>query len=347
MSDNMLDKDILDNSVIDNKQVQVRIIRYTVGVGLAVLLAALFNWPLAFVSPVFVAKFLVDKAELNKETIYELMMAMVATIALGLLLSNGITHYPLPMLVLIGLMMLWGYYLFTDPKWNLFATILIIAILLLPFMAISNPGISIFLATGLAGSGVVAVAIFAFVHIYFPEQQAHFKGYQLSPLTTQKRWYAAFRAMLISFPIVCFFFTFQITEALFTMMFIALLSLMITGEKSVKLSTFLIISNSIGGVLAIGIFAMLSLVPNVLFYTLSMSLVAIVIATQIYTNPEKAPIYATAFSTVLVLLGSTLMSGGDIDNNMFIRIFQLFLVAGYMIFVSFFLETRNWKFLQI
>ncbi|GIC78225.1 DUF2955 domain-containing protein [Moritella sp. F3] len=342
MSDNMN-----SNSALANNQIQIRVMRYTVGVGLAVFLAALFNWPLAFVAPVFVAKFLVDKAELNKETIYELMIAMVATIALGLLLSNGITHYPLPLLILIGLMMLWGYYLFTDPKWNLFATILIIAILLLPFMAISNPGISIFLAVGLTSSGVIAVAIFAFVHIYFPEQQSHFKGYKISPLTTQQRWYAAFRAMLISFPIVCFFFIFQITEALFTMMFIALLSLMITGEKSVKLSTFLIISNSIGGVLAIAMFAMLSLVPNLLFYTLSISLVAIVMATQIYTKPEKAPIYATAFSTVLVLLGSTLMSGSDIDNNMFIRIFQLFLVGGYMIFVSFFLETRNWKFLQI
>lgn len=333
--------------MFDNKQVQVKIIRYTVGVGLAVLLSALFNWPLAFVAPVFVAKFLIDKTELNKETIYELLMAMVVTIVLGLLLSNGITHYPLPLLILIGLMMLWGYYLFTDPKWNLFATILIIAILLLPFMAISNPGASVFLAVGLASSGMVAVAIFALVHIYFPEQKTHFKGYKSSLLTIQQRWYAAFRAMLISFPIVCFFFAFQITEALFTMMFIALLSLMITGEKSVKLSTFLIISNSIGGILAIAIFAMLSLVPNLLFYTLSISLVAIVIATQIYTKPEKAPIYATAFSTVLVLLGSTLMSGGDIDNNMFIRIFQLFLVGGYMIFVSFFLETRNWKFLQM
>jgi len=338
---------MIENNELANNQIQIRIMRYTVGVGLAVFLAALFNWPLAFVAPVFVAKFLVDKTELNKETIYELLMAMVATIVLGLLLSKGITHYPLPLLILIGLMMLWGYYLFTNPKWNLFATILIIAILLLPFMAISNPGISLFLAVGLAGSGVVAVAIFAFVHIYFPEQNTHFKGYQLSPLTSQQSWYAAFRAMLISYPIVCFFFVFQITEALFTMLFIALLSLMVTGAKSVKLSTFLIFSNCIGGVLAIGIFAMLSLLPNLIFYTLSISLVAIVIATQIYTKPEKAPIYATAFSTVLVLLGSTLMSGGDIDSNMFIRIFQLFLVGGYMFFVSFFLETRSWKFLQI
>ncbi|KOO15603.1 hypothetical protein AKJ18_05495 [Vibrio xuii] len=334
------------DSAIEDTRLQVKIIRYTVGVGLAVFLAAWIDWPLAFVAPVFVAKFLIDKPELNKETVYEMIIAMVMTMVLGLVLSNGITQYPIPMLILIGLMMLWGYYLFTDPKWNLFATILIIAVLMLPFMAISNPGISVYLATGLASSGVVAVIIFAIVHIYFPEPESRFKGYQPSPLTTQQRWHAAFRAMIISFPVVCFFFIFQISEALLTMMFIALLSLMITGEKSIKLSAFLIISNTIGGVLAIGVFIVLSVVPNILFYTLFISLVAIIIATQIYTKPDKAPIYATAFSTVLVLLGSTLMSSGDIDSNMLIRIFQLFLIGIYMIVVSFFLETRNWKFLQ-
>lgn len=337
----------MSDNLIEDPRVQTKILRYTVGVGLAVFLAALIDWPLAFVAPVFVAKFLLDKPELNKETVYELMIAMVMTIVLGLFLSNGITQYPIPMLIIIGLMMLWGYYLFTDPKWNLFATILIIAVLMLPFMAISDPGVSVFLAVGLSSSGIVAVLIFAFVHIYFPEPKSQFLGYQASPLSKNQRWYAAFRAMIISFPIVCFFFIFQISEALLTMMFIALLSLMITGEKSIKLSAFLIISNSIGGVLAIGVFFILSLMPNIIFYTLFISLVTIIMATLIYTKPDKAPIYATAFSTVLVLLGSTLMSSGDIDSNMFIRIFQLFLIGIYMIVISYFLETRQWAFLKM
>jgi hypothetical protein len=335
-----------DNS-IDSAHVQTKILRYTVGVGVAVFLSVLINWPLAFVAPVFTAKFLLDKPSLNKETVYELLIAMIATMLLGLFLSHGITQYPLPLLILVGLMMLWGYYLFTDQKWNLFATILIIAILMLPFMAISNPGVSVFLATGLATSGVVAVFIFAIVHIYFPEEGSTFEGYGSSPLTKQQRWHAAFRAMLISFPVVCFFFIFQISEALLTMMFIALLSLMITGEKSIKLSAFLIISNTIGGFLAIGTYFILSLAPSLVFYTLLISLLSIVIATRIYTKPDKAPIYATAFSTVLVLLGSTLMSAGEIESNMLMRILQLFLIGIYMIVVSFFLETRGWKFLNM
>ncbi|MFN1648999.1 DUF2955 domain-containing protein [Vibrio rotiferianus] len=334
-----------DNLSIDNAT-QRRILRFTIGVGLAVFLAAWINWQLAFVAPVFTAKFLVDKPNLHRETIYELLLALIATMGLGLLLSGGITQYPIILLIAVGLMMAWGYYLFTDPKWNLFATILLIAVLMLPFMAINNPAISVVLASGLAISGAVSVAIFALVHIYLPEPDSEFAGYAQPPIGKEQRWHASFRAMLISFPVVCFFFVFQISEALLTMMFVALLSLMITAEKSVKLSAFLIISNGIGGILAISAFSILAIVPNIFFYTAFIALLAVLIGKKIYTAPEKAPIFATAFSTLLVLIGSTLMSSGDIDSNTFIRIFQLVLVGTYMILASLFLETRQWKFLQ-
>ncbi|MCV3264586.1 DUF2955 domain-containing protein [Vibrio harveyi] len=334
-----------DNLSIDNAT-QRRILRFTIGVGLAVFLAAWINWQLAFVAPVFTAKFLVDKPNLHRETIYELLLALIATMGLGLLLSGGITQYPIVLLIAVGLMMAWGYYLFTDPKWNLFSTILLIAVLMLPFMAINNPAISVVLASGLAISGAVSVAIFALVHIYLPEPDSEFAGYAAPPIGKEQRWHASFRAMLISFPVVCFFFVFQISEALLTMMFVALLSLMITSEKSVKLSAFLIISNGIGGILAILAFSILAIVPSIFFYTAFIALLAVLIGKKIYTVPEKAPIFATAFSTLLVLIGSTLMSSGDIDSNTFIRIFQLVLVGTYMILASLFLETRQWKFLQ-
>ncbi|NIY89552.1 DUF2955 domain-containing protein [Vibrio campbellii] len=334
-----------DNLSIDNAT-QRRILRFTIGVGLAVFLAAWINWQLAFVAPVFTAKFLVDKPNLHRETIYELLLALIATMGLGLLLSGGITQYPIVLMIAVGLMMAWGYYLFTDPKWNLFATILLIAVLMLPFIAINNPAISLILASGLAISGAVSVAIFALVHIYLPEPDSEFAGYAQPPIGKEQRWHASFRAMLISFPVVCFFFVFQISEALLTMMFVALLSLMITAEKSVKLSAFLIISNGIGGMLAISAFSILAIVPNIFFYTAFIALLAVWIGKKIYTVPEKAPIFATAFSTLLVLIGSTLMSLGDIDSNTFIRIFQLVLVGTYMILASLFLETRQWKFLQ-
>ncbi|MGR5267030.1 DUF2955 domain-containing protein [Vibrio astriarenae] len=337
----------MQDNLAAESEAQRRTIRFIVGVGIAVFAAAYFNWSLAFVAPVFTAKFLIEKPSLNSQTVYELVIALVVTMFLGMMLTGGITQYPLILMLLVGLMMLWGYYLFTDPKWNLFASILLIAVLLLPFMAISNPSISFVLAKGLSFSGIVAILVFALVHILIPEHNRDFKGYAQPQISDQQRWHAAFRAMILAFPVVCFFYVFQITSALLTMIFIAILSLQITGDKSIKLSAFLMISNAIGGVLATIMFSILTVVPNLIFYTLVTCYMAAVMGYKIYTIPAKAPVYVTAFSTFLVLVGNTVSStGGDIDSNTWVRILQLVMVGLYMIVASFYLETRDWKFLR-
>jgi len=114
-----------------------RIIRFVVGVTAAAALAYGINWGLSFVMPVFLAKFLVDKPVLTRQIFDELFLAMIATVLIGLSISNGATHYPLVLLLLVGLLMFWAYYLFMDPEWNLFATILIISAL--PIPEVINP----------------------------------------------------------------------------------------------------------------------------------------------------------------------------------------------------------------
>ncbi|MCG9786930.1 DUF2955 domain-containing protein [Vibrio mediterranei] len=325
---------------------QNRVLRFTLGVGIATFLAAWIDWPLAFVTPIFTAKFLFEKKVLHKDIVYELLLAMIVTVVIGVSLSLGLTQYPVPLLIGVGMLMMLGYYLFLDPKWNLFATILLMSTLMLPFMAIDSPPIAIFLALGLSLSGAIAVAIFAVMHIYMPEREETHHDYQSVPFTSEFRWHSALKAMIVAFPVVCFFFIFQISEALLSMIFIALLSLMITGDKSIKLSLFLLISNGIGGVIAILVFGVLALVPNIVFYTVFISLLAIVIGSKMYSEPTKSPVYATAFNTALVLIGTTLMSSGVIDEKMWIRLGLLGLVALYMMIAAFFIETRQWKVLQ-
>lgn len=325
---------------------QNRILRFTIGVALATFLAAWIDWPLAFVAPIFTAKFLFEKRVLHIDIVYELLLAMIVTVAIGVALSVGFAQYPIPMLLSVAALMLVGYYLFLNPKWNLFATILLMSTLMLPFMAIQSTGTTIFLAVGLSLSGAISVAIFALAHVYLPEREETYQSHKAVELSDSFRWFSAVRALIMAFPVVCVFFVFQISEALLSMIFIALLSLMITGEKSLKLSVFLLISNAIGGVIAIIVFGFLALVPNIGFYTLFIALLAIFMGQKMYTESAKAPIYATALNTALVLIGTTLMSSGVIDEKMWIRLGLLALVAVYMVVAAFFIETRQWKVLQ-
>jgi hypothetical protein len=327
-------------------QLDARIFRFAIGVGLATLLAAWIDWPLAFITPILTAKFLFEKPLLTTSILYELLLAMIVTVVIGVALSLGFSQYPLALLTATAGLMILGYFLFLDPQWNLFATILLLATLMLPFMAVSNQPSAIFLALGLSLSGVIAVGIFTLLHIYMPEKGVEFNGYEASTLTDEFRWFSSIKAMIISFPVVAVFFIFQIAEALLAMIFIALLSLMISGEKSLKLSAFLLISNALGGAIAIASFSILSLLPNLFFYTVFIGTLALVIGNKMYLEPARAPVFSTAFNTVLVLIGTTLMSSGVIDDSMWTRLFLLGLVACYMVLAAFFLETRNWAFLQ-
>ncbi len=53
MSDNAISE---KDTRVPDEHTQTRILRFTVGVIIAVMLAAWINWPLAFVAPVFTAK---------------------------------------------------------------------------------------------------------------------------------------------------------------------------------------------------------------------------------------------------------------------------------------------------
>ncbi|MEF1200081.1 DUF2955 domain-containing protein [Vibrio owensii] len=320
-----------------------RILRYVVTVGLATFIALWFNWPLAFCTPLLTAKFIVDKPQFHILHVKQLGYALISTAVIGFLVSSGLPEYKIAFLTVLSLGMLWSYYLFTDPKWVMFATFLMIALILIPSVTIIDKQAALDVGIGFAFSGIVAVALYGVSHVYFPEEDAtEFAGFPPSPLSKEVRWNAAIRAWMMSFPLVCFYFYFQLSQILLTVAFVMLLSLMATSDKAGKTSLFFVISNVLGGLLAFAAFVTISLVPNMYIYMLVMLVVITLLGTKIYTEPAKAPVYATAFTGFMVLMGTS-MSSGALDDKFYVRIWQLVLVVAYMVFVTYFFESRDKK----
>ncbi|PSW16914.1 DUF2955 domain-containing protein [Photobacterium sanctipauli] len=333
-----------------NMNIQTRqITRYTLGVMLAIALAYGLNWSLAYVMPVFVAKIFVDKPKPTRGTIIELLLSMVATVIIALGVSNGIAQYPVILLLLVGLLMFWAYYLFQDPKWNFFATIMIIATLLVPYLGVITPAAALGLGKGLMVSGVGAVAIFWLMHTLLPDSDDQASGSEeqglvLSDELRQTRMFEAGRALMISFPVITYFYFFQPHGALLTMAFIGILSLQLTQLTSIKLSIFLILTNSIGGVMAIVAYELLVTVPWFPFLMAMMTLVILVFAQKLYQEPAKAAIFASILSAMLVLFGAAIASDNkEIDMNVYTRLWQIVLAAIYMVSVATLIESRKPK----
>jgi len=350
MSDSIREQELTaaaNKEVLDEAIYTRRVLRFTLGIGVAVAVSSIWAWPLAFIVPVFVAKFLVDRQEPTVQTVYELLISMICTIAIAWLVSFGPTQYPLVLLPSLAIMMLWGYYLFSSPKWNFFATILIVATLLLHYLGLLQPGASLMVGVGLSFSGVVAVSIFALLHVLLPDLSPEREQLAGAEQSHDERTHEAFRALILAFPVICFFYFLEISGALLTMIFIAILSLQAAGAKSIKVSLFLLITNGIGGVLAIVFYNLLTIVPELPFYIGMAMLAALFFGQKIYADPAKAPLFAGILSALLVVVGSTVSSTDkDVAVNFYLRILQLFFVGVYMVFASFYLESRDWKFLK-
>ncbi|MCE2570003.1 DUF2955 domain-containing protein [Motilimonas eburnea] len=326
---------------------QRRVLRFTLGITLAVAISALVNWTLAYIMPILLAKFLVDRQAPRVQTVYELVISMLLTIVIAWFVSVGLLEYPSLLLPLIAVLLLVSYYLFTDPRWNFFATMLLVSSLVIPYTAIISPGIGMVVGVGLCFSGLVSVLLFSLLHIYLPDLAGEKEQLAESELDKATRLFESVKALIIAFPVIVFIYTFELSGAMLTMIFVAILSLQTAGQKSVKLTLFMLLTNIIGGIIAIVVYNLVSFVPVIGFYLCLIFVISLQFAHKMYANPDKAMVFSTIFSTLLVLVSSTMASGsGDVDSNFYARIAQIGGACVYLVVISFFIEGKKWNRLR-
>ncbi len=145
----------------------------------------------------------------------------------------------------------------------------------------------------------------------------------------------ALKALAISFPVIVYFYYFQASGALLTLAFIGILSLQLTSPGSIKLSVFLLLTNMVGGILAVIAYELLVVAPWFPFLLAMMTLFAWLFAQKLYLEPHKAPVYAGIFSAMLVVFGSVISGGGkEIDVSFYTRIGQILMASVYLVLVA-------------
>ncbi|WP_299022063.1 hypothetical protein [uncultured Photobacterium sp.] len=184
-------------------------------------------------------------------------------------------------------------------------------------------------------TGVLAVIGFSVLHWLFPEPDNTEETVPAAIMSKELRIQAAFKAVVVAYPVLVYFYYFQINGAILTMVFIGILSLQITTVKSIKISLFLLMTNGIGGLLAVIMYELLVTTPQFLFLLTLITLVSLVISSRIYLQPEKAPIWAGVMSAMLVVLGGIIASDSKlIEVSFYGRIAQILLASVYMIAAS-------------
>ena len=325
----------------------VRILRFALGVTVAMGLALGIGWKLSFITPVMLAGFLATPAPCpSARAGLAIVLNMAAAFAVGIVVTLLLVPYPIVCLLIIGLL------LFLIFHWNLggappFAIVmLLVAVTVFPVMGTQSAALVVEVAKGFLLSGAITVALVFVAHTLLPDPPASSTRAKTSakatPLPQGERVRLSAVSTAVVFPLAALFLTFEATGAILVLVFVAILAQQPTLSSGAKGGLGLIAGNLIGGLAALIFYDLLVAVPSFHFLLLLTLLVSLLFGVQIFSGKPAAKLFATGMSTVLLLIGSgTGPIGDDTEVKFYVRIVLIMLAALYVVGATSLLESLS------
>ncbi len=148
-------------------------------------------------------------------------------------------------------------------------------------------------------------------------------------------------SLTVVFPAVAVFYTMQWTGGMLILIFIGILSMQPGVAGNIKVGMALIIGNVIGGIASVIFYEILVMVPSFPFMVLLTLLCGLVFGRQVFSGKKMAPLYGMAYSTVLLIIGSTTSSTSEADNAVIVRVLQMMIAVTYVVLAFDLLERLS------
>ena len=311
----------------------IPVLRYALGSTLILAVATGANYTLSFVTPVLALGFLApgSKPLSIKDAIgFVVMLSGASTIAI--IFSRIFLGFPMVFLPLLCLALLHLYY--TDRLNPMFKVWLIISLLLIPLLSTMSHKLGATIAISLVVNGLISVILVWFIYQFMSYQPISTSGKPNAAAPTiskRDRFRAAAKSMIVILPVVILFYIFQWSGAILVMIFVVLLS-MNPAAINFKTGNLMIVANLAGGIAAIIAFNLFTVVPDFFFLILITLLMGLYFGERVFSDKPTAPLYGTAFSTFLLVLGSvTTSTEGDAGEKVWTRIVQIGTAVTYVV----------------
>ncbi len=330
---------------LTNEQRSVRVIRFAVGVTLAMAIALGIDWPLAFLMPVFTAVILAMPmpAPSIKSGLTNMLYTMIA-FGIAVVFTLFLLPYPLLYIPLLGLALFQIFYLLNRGGSFWFVLMSIIAILILPLLGKINEALAFGFALGFVWSSWLTVVMVWLAYMLLPDPIS------ASPLPARpgfQRGYsqaaalAALKSTVVVLPLLIFFIAFDWTDQLLVMVFAAIFSLSADNTKSKAAGMASIKSTLIGGLSAGVYYALIVAVPEFYFFLTVMLFATLIYGQIIFSSKSYAKYYASAFTAMFILINSSVAENEDFTSNFLLRVFFILLATLYVV-ISFMVLERYW-----
>jgi len=309
--------------------------RYVLGAVATLALAVTSGDPLAYVLPVLSLPFLAaDKALSIKEGMY-LVIVIAASVLLANLIVIFFLDYPM---VLVMVMFLTLYHIFYTKHRlvsDMVKTWLLVSLIMIPTIAIRSDALAQGISMTLISIAFQSIICIWVVYYIFPAPPPQAKAKQSSiDKTKQQRHNEALVRTLVVFPVLIMFYFFELTSSLLVLVFIAILSMQAGFGKGLKAGKPLIIGNLMGGIIAVLSYDLLTIVPNFIFFLVLSTTIGVLMASKLYGGSKIGPLFGMAFSTYLLIIGSTTgMGEAEAGAKVSTRVLQIMAAVVYVALV--------------
>ena len=313
----------------------VAVLRFGLGTTGAVALAFGFAWPMGFFAPVLVAKLLGTPGFRPSLAVGKGMLrGMAVGLGVGLAIALPLNAYPAVQLPVISLALFRIFYASAGGAPAFGVTMMLVGVTVLPLVVMESPALAIDFFGGFLLLGAAAMGIVGISHGLLPDPPG--RALPAPPEAVERdptlRLRQAAISTLVVLPLLLFMFSLKMTGSVLVLAFVAILAQQPGLREGVESGLALLVGNALGGLAALIGYELLVMVPTYGFLLAFMLLVALRAGARLFSGDPRAPLWAMAFSTFLILLGgSTAPSGGEADASFYTRMFQIFVAAIYIV----------------
>jgi len=315
---------------------RIRILRFAVGVTLATALSSAIEWPLSFLTPILTSVILALPLPVPSiRTGLNNMLYTVIAFAIGLVFTLFLLPFPLAYVPMLGVVLFYIYYALNRGASFWLVLMSLLAILILPLLGLVHEKLATGFAFGFIFSGWITIFMIWLAHFLVPDpadtpalpkKPGLQRGYSLPAAQ------AALKSTVVILPIVIIFITFELSDQLLVMVFAAIFSLSPDISKGKAAGVSSLKSTVIGGLYAFIFYYLIVAVPQYYFFVILMFLTTLHFASRIFSEHPNAKYYASAFSTLFILVNSSLGEGADFTSAFFLRFLFIMLATIYVVF---------------
>jgi hypothetical protein len=323
------------------------VVRLAIGTTVVFTLGLLMGWPLAFIGALFTTLFLQAPGPMPPKVSLKLFTLALLLMAASWVLSSILAPYPLVFLAVVCIAIMMSFTWSLSGAGILPGVLALMAAMMIPNVVFQSQELAFLLATWIPVNLLIAGYTSALMFLIIPVKEQAIP--QKKPILKQEfdSLRRLLRMSLVTVPFALVFFI-SGSSALLVLFFVALLSQQLAAMSGAgkNVGKSMLMSNSLGAVVAILCFEINVIAPNIVTTALLCMLLCLSLGALGKSKSKLAPAAGSAITTALVIYGGSIGYFADeADSKSITRVLQigsavLFVIVAYAVVDEFWPERK-------